>query len=76
MARGSEDPLAFYLLKSIFEDIAHEWEGEAVSVPRSEHLQLRVLPSMIGLLDAIEGGASSAQQLPILSELVYQFLNP
>ena len=68
--------MALYLLKSIFEDVAHEWEGEAVSVPRSEHLQFRVLPSMFNLLDAIEGGASMSEQLPILSELVYQFLNP
>lgn len=68
-------PLPFYVLKSIFSDLARSWDEQAISVEEVKLAEAKIVKPMKHVLDLIKEKASDRDLYRALDQVVLSYLS-
>jgi hypothetical protein len=75
LARTTDEPLVFYLLAKIFDEIVHSWDGMPLTVEEAQEMQQRIGSALQKVLTSIDEERSSREIWKDLNALLRAFLH-
>lgn len=70
LAGESSDPIPFYVLRSVFQDISREWDGQPLDVQAAAAVESVLKPRILALMAAVAAGAARDEVGRLLTEVV------
>jgi hypothetical protein len=74
LAEAAENPLAFYVLASVFGDLDSKWSGRPVESSQATAAEEKLLPRLRQLLFAIQRDAAEPELVESMNRLVASFI--
>ena len=74
LARTVNEPLAFYVLACIFDDIIRNWEERPLSTAEVREMEEKICSELESVLTSVSAGHQSQQTWDDLNTLVRAFL--